>query len=181
MNEQGQWCPRKFWPVALLLGIYLLIGNILLVNLLIAIFRFVCLFHRLVFLLKDSLVFSHVFEDVHVNSLEIWKFEMYALATEFDQMPILPPPLTVLENFFEAVLWLMPCNRRHGICGTLIDQNLNALFKYCSICSNAVDSATARQLGGVRERMFERIQQTSRDGEAPGNGRQDAVGFRKVL
>ena len=71
INDRGQYCPRKFWPAAVLLAIYLLIVNILLVNLLIA-------------------VFTHVFDEVQANSTQIWKFELWKLASEFDRKGTLP-------------------------------------------------------------------------------------------
>ena len=58
MDDNGIPCPRHYWPVAIFLAGYLLLGNILLVNLLIA-------------------IFSHVFEEVEKDSLKIWKYEMW--------------------------------------------------------------------------------------------------------
>ena len=52
-----------------LLAVYLLIGNVMLLNLLIA-------------------IFTSVFEDVQENSKEVWKYEMYRLVEEYDQKQI---------------------------------------------------------------------------------------------
>lgn len=46
---------------------YLLIGNVMLLNLLIA-------------------VFTSVFEEVHENSNDVWKWEMYRLVEEYDKV-----------------------------------------------------------------------------------------------
>ncbi|XP_071522333.1 transient receptor potential cation channel subfamily M member-like 2 [Panulirus ornatus] len=67
--------PRDYsWVVYLMLFFYLIIGNIMLLNLLIA-------------------IFTYVFDEVQENSMEIWKFEMFSLLHEYDSKPALMPPL----------------------------------------------------------------------------------------
>lgn len=39
----------------------------------------------------------HVFDEVLTNSNEIWKYEVWALARDFDDKPCLPPPLNVVH------------------------------------------------------------------------------------
>ena len=74
------------------LAIYLLIGNVMLLNLLIA-------------------IFTSVFEDVQENSKRLWKYEMYRLVEEYDQKPGLAPPLVILEDIYRLTkyVWKQTC------------------------------------------------------------------------
>ena len=58
----------------LFLAVYLILANVMLLNLLIA-------------------IFTSVFEEVNENSKEVWKWEMFRLVEEYDQKPGLAPPL----------------------------------------------------------------------------------------
>ena len=76
------------------LAIYMLVGNVMLLNLLIA-------------------IFTSVFENVRENSKEVWKFEMYRLVEEYDRKPMLPVPFTIFEETFRLCkkLWQTTCKR----------------------------------------------------------------------
>ena len=78
-----------------LLALYLLIAHVMLLNLLIA-------------------IFTSVFEAIHVNSHEVWKWEMYRLVGEYDQRPGLPAPLVVIELFYKVMksIWKKTCRRK---------------------------------------------------------------------
>ena len=72
--------------------IYVVIGNVLLINLLIA-------------------MFSSTYEQVQENADQIWKFNRYKLVYEFVNVPILPPPLSLLsymafylKSFFKMIV-----------------------------------------------------------------------------
>ncbi|XP_037787974.1 transient receptor potential cation channel subfamily M member-like 2 [Penaeus monodon] len=69
------------WVVKLMLFVYLIIGNIMLLNLLIA-------------------IFTYVFDEVQENSMEIWKFEMYRLIREYEKKPILVLPFVIVQHFW---------------------------------------------------------------------------------
>ncbi|XP_072042106.1 transient receptor potential cation channel subfamily M member-like 2 [Amphiura filiformis] len=86
-SEQTTPCPTKHPVAPIMLAIYLLLGNVLLLNLLIA-------------------VFSYIFDDVQTNSLKIWKYELYSLVTEIEARPILPPPFNIIELVIMGVIWL---------------------------------------------------------------------------
>ncbi|XP_042233689.1 transient receptor potential cation channel subfamily M member-like 2 isoform X2 [Homarus americanus] len=83
------------WVVNLMLFFYLIIGNIMLLNLLIA-------------------IFTYVFDEVQENSMEIWKFEMLRLIREYDMKPSLIPPFVVLEYIWRVSkgTWKLFC-RKH--------------------------------------------------------------------
>ncbi|XP_071090476.1 transient receptor potential cation channel subfamily M member-like 2 [Haliotis cracherodii] len=80
-------CRTSNWMVPILLGIYLSVGNILLLNLLIA-------------------IFSHVFDTVEQNSIEIWKFQMYYLVMEYDIKSSIIPPFNIIKHAFYLLKWL---------------------------------------------------------------------------
>ncbi|XP_038639896.1 transient receptor potential cation channel subfamily M member 4-like [Scyliorhinus canicula] len=67
------------WLVILLLTIFLLVANILLVNLLIA-------------------MFSYTFNKVQEKSDIYWKFQRYNLIVEYHQRPALAPPFIILSH-----------------------------------------------------------------------------------
>ena len=87
------------------LAFYLLIGNVMLLNLLIA-------------------IFTSVFEEVQVNSNEVWKWEMYRLVHEYDSRPGLAPPFTLIEDLFHLLktIWKKTCRRKR--------ENCEFFFKY---------------------------------------------------
>ena len=64
-----------------LLAAYLLIGNVLILNLLIA-------------------IFGHIYEVVAENSTIEWKNEMFLLCQEYSDKPVLPPPPSIFETFY---------------------------------------------------------------------------------
>ncbi|XP_070541033.1 transient receptor potential cation channel subfamily M member 8-like [Ptychodera flava] len=71
----------------ILLAIYLFLGNVLLLNLLIA-------------------IFSRDVERVQAESLELWKFESYVLHQEFARKPILPPPLSPIVYLYWLIKYI---------------------------------------------------------------------------
>ncbi|KAK7074536.1 hypothetical protein SK128_025620 [Halocaridina rubra] len=83
------------WAVKFMLFFYLIIGNIMLLNLLIA-------------------IFTYVFDEVQENSMEIWKFEMYRLIREYDLKPGLVPPFVVIEYIWRLGknIWKKFCRRK---------------------------------------------------------------------
>ncbi|XP_062388181.1 transient receptor potential cation channel subfamily M member 4a [Sardina pilchardus] len=74
-------CPQSDdnWLVLILLSIYLLVANILLVNLLIA-------------------MFSYTFSKVQEHSDTHWKFQRYNLIVEYHSRPCLAPPFIILSH-----------------------------------------------------------------------------------
>ncbi|KAM7405570.1 hypothetical protein PAMP_000011 [Pampus punctatissimus] len=76
---------------------YLLVANILLVNLLIA-------------------VFNNTFFEVKSISNQVWKFQRYQLIMTFHDRPILPPPLIVFPHIY-IVLKRLCCHCRRRLEG----------------------------------------------------------------
>ncbi|XP_058269985.1 transient receptor potential cation channel subfamily M member 4a isoform X1 [Hemibagrus wyckioides] len=82
MIQQGaEPCPQSEanWLVLILLSVYLLVTNILLLNLLIA-------------------MFSYTFSKVQEHSDVHWKFQRYNLIVEYHSRPCLAPPFIILSH-----------------------------------------------------------------------------------
>uniref|UniRef100_A0A8C9Z4V6 Transient receptor potential cation channel, subfamily M, member 1b n=1 Tax=Sander lucioperca TaxID=283035 RepID=A0A8C9Z4V6_SANLU len=74
-------CIPGAWLTPAIMACYLLVANILLVNLLIA-------------------VFNNTFFEVKSISNQVWKFQRYQLIMTFHDRPILPPPLIIFSHLY---------------------------------------------------------------------------------
>ncbi|XP_077862076.1 transient receptor potential cation channel subfamily M member 1-like, partial [Saccoglossus kowalevskii] len=83
---------------SLLMAVYLFIGNVLLLNLLIA-------------------IFSRDIERVQEEAEEVWKFELYVLHNEYERKPILPPPLTLIIYIYWIIVYIFKRCHKRGYCG----------------------------------------------------------------
>ncbi|XP_016324834.1 transient receptor potential cation channel subfamily M member 2 [Sinocyclocheilus anshuiensis] len=80
------------WLTIIMLCVYLLFANILLLNLLIA-------------------IFNYTFQEIQDNTDTIWKFQRYELIKEYHSRPALPPPFILLSHlilFIRGVLLRYP-------------------------------------------------------------------------
>ncbi|XP_023672886.1 transient receptor potential cation channel subfamily M member 1-like [Paramormyrops kingsleyae] len=83
-DEDGKKLPPCIpgaWLTPAIMACYLLVANILLVNLLIA-------------------VFNNTFFEVKSISNQIWKFQRYQLIMTFNDRPVLPPPLIIFSHIY---------------------------------------------------------------------------------
>ncbi|CAB1430717.1 unnamed protein product [Pleuronectes platessa] len=78
------------WLTIIMLCIYLLFANILLLNLLIAIFNF-------------------TFQQVQDNTDRIWKFQRYELIKEYHSRPAAPPPFIILGHLYLFIRHVVLC------------------------------------------------------------------------
>uniref|UniRef100_A0A3Q3MZN4 Uncharacterized protein n=1 Tax=Mastacembelus armatus TaxID=205130 RepID=A0A3Q3MZN4_9TELE len=96
-DEDGKKLPPCIpgaWLTPAIMACYLLVANILLVNLLIA-------------------VFNNTFFEVKSISNQVWKFQRYQLIMTFHDRPILPPPLIVVPHIYIVLRRLCcRCGRR---------------------------------------------------------------------
>ncbi|XP_062246524.1 transient receptor potential cation channel subfamily M member 1-like [Platichthys flesus] len=96
-DEDGKKLPPCIpgaWLTPAIMACYLLVANILLVNLLIA-------------------VFNNTFFEVKSISNQIWKFQRYQLIMTFHDRPILPPPLIIFPHIYILLKRLCcHCRRR---------------------------------------------------------------------
>ncbi|XP_030649769.1 transient receptor potential cation channel subfamily M member 4a [Chanos chanos] len=81
IQQGAEPCPQDEanWLVLILLSVYLLVTNILLVNLLIA-------------------MFSYTFNKVQEHSDVYWKFQRYNLIVEYHSRPCLAPPFIIMSH-----------------------------------------------------------------------------------
>uniref|UniRef100_A0A669CJR9 Transient receptor potential cation channel, subfamily M, member 1a n=1 Tax=Oreochromis niloticus TaxID=8128 RepID=A0A669CJR9_ORENI len=92
-DEDGKKLPPCIpgaWLTPAIMACYLLVANILLVNLLIA-------------------VFNNTFFEVKSISNQVWKFQRYQLIMTFHDRPILPPPLIVFPHIYIVLKRLLKC------------------------------------------------------------------------
>ncbi|XP_055479121.1 transient receptor potential cation channel subfamily M member 1 [Psammomys obesus] len=89
-DEEGKRLPPCIpgaWLTPALMACYLLVANILLVNLLIA-------------------VFNNTFFEVKSISNQVWKFQRYQLIMTFHDRPVLPPPMIILSHIYIIIVRL---------------------------------------------------------------------------
>ncbi|KAL7047046.1 hypothetical protein ACKWTF_002774 [Chironomus riparius] len=74
-------CITGHWITPIAMSMYLLIANILLINLLIA-------------------VFNNIFNETNSISHQVWMFQRFTVVMEYQQKPVLPPPLICICHFY---------------------------------------------------------------------------------
>uniref|UniRef100_A0A6I8P5T6 Transient receptor potential cation channel subfamily M member 3 n=1 Tax=Ornithorhynchus anatinus TaxID=9258 RepID=A0A6I8P5T6_ORNAN len=87
-DEDGKRLPPCIpgaWLTPAIMACYLLVANILLVNLLIA-------------------VFNNTFFEVKSISNQVWKFQRYQLIMTFHDRPVLPPPMIILNHLYIIIM-----------------------------------------------------------------------------
>ncbi|XP_046332894.2 transient receptor potential cation channel subfamily M member 3-like isoform X4 [Haliotis rufescens] len=86
-EDKSDKCAYGSWVAPAIMSAYLLVANILMINLLIA-------------------RFNSTFYKNNAISLEIWKFQRYELIQEYEMRPILPPPLIIFSHLYLAFKYL---------------------------------------------------------------------------
>ncbi|XP_070569675.1 transient receptor potential cation channel subfamily M member 5-like [Ptychodera flava] len=101
------------------LAVYLFMGNVLLLNLIIA-------------------IFSYDIQRVDEMSVEIWKFEKYILHEEFMKRATLPEPLSLMEYFYLIGEYIVKKCRQSNCC---VDGNVSgtAVHPYDSMATNVCE------------------------------------------
>ncbi|OCT87006.1 hypothetical protein XELAEV_18020697mg [Xenopus laevis] len=127
-DEDGKRLPPCIpgaWLTPALMACYLLVANILLVNLLIA-------------------VFNNTFFEVKSISNQVWKFQRYQLIMTFHDRPVLPPPMIIFSHLF-IILKRVCCRckkiqegdldeRDRGLKLFLNDEELKKLYEFEEQC-----------------------------------------------
>ncbi|XP_045537405.1 transient receptor potential cation channel trpm isoform X10 [Papilio machaon] len=80
-------CVTGRWITPIAMTIYLLVANILLINLLIA-------------------VFNNIFNEVNEVSHQVWMFQRFTVVMEYEQKPVLPPPLIIFCHIYATCKWV---------------------------------------------------------------------------
>uniref|UniRef100_A0A8C5P9R7 Transient receptor potential cation channel subfamily M member 1 n=1 Tax=Leptobrachium leishanense TaxID=445787 RepID=A0A8C5P9R7_9ANUR len=127
-DEDGKRLPPCIpgaWLTPAIMACYLLVANILLVNLLIA-------------------VFNNTFFEVKSISNQVWKFQRYQLIMTFHDRPVLPPPMIIFSHLY-IILKRICCRCRKGQEGDqderdrglklfLNDEELKKLYEFEEQC-----------------------------------------------
>lgn len=83
-NPDQKPCITGQWITPIAMSMYLLIANILLINLLIA-------------------VFNNIFNETNSISHQVWMFQRFTVVMEYQQKPVLPPPLIAFCHFYSLL------------------------------------------------------------------------------
>uniref|UniRef100_A0A336KEI0 CSON007033 protein n=1 Tax=Culicoides sonorensis TaxID=179676 RepID=A0A336KEI0_CULSO len=81
-------CVTGHWVTPIAMSMYLLIANILLINLLIA-------------------VFNNIFNEVNSVSHQVWMFQRFTVVMEYQQKPVLPPPFIAFCHLYSLIKYLI--------------------------------------------------------------------------
>lgn len=80
-GDDQEPCRTGRWVTPIIMSIYLLVANILLINLLIA-------------------VFNNIFNEVNAIAHQVWMFQRFTVVMEYEQKPLLPPPFIIFSHMF---------------------------------------------------------------------------------
>ncbi|XP_065333383.1 transient receptor potential cation channel trpm isoform X3 [Cloeon dipterum] len=114
-------CVTARWISPIIMSIYLLVANILLINLLIA-------------------VFNNIFNEVNANSHQVWMFQRFTVVMEYEQKPVLPPPFIFISHIY---LLYQFCMRKYkgeedsydnGLKLFLEDEDMERLYDFEEEC-----------------------------------------------
>lgn len=83
-------CEPGRWITPFAMSVYLLVANILLINLLIA-------------------VFNNIFNEVNAVAHQVWMFQRFTVVMEYEQKPVLPPPLIILSHIYLLIRFIIRC------------------------------------------------------------------------
>nr|XP_012234779.1 PREDICTED: transient receptor potential cation channel trpm [Linepithema humile] len=81
-------CYPGRWVMPAVMAVYLLIANILLINLLIA-------------------VFNNIFNEVNAIAHQVWMFQRFTVVMEYEQKPVLPPPLITICHIYLVLKYFL--------------------------------------------------------------------------
>ncbi|KAG9267415.1 transient receptor potential cation channel subfamily M member 4-like [Astyanax mexicanus] len=133
---------RYNWMVVILLMIYLLVTNILLINLLIA-------------------MFSYTFTKVQERSDVYWKFQRFNVIIEYHSRPCLAPPFIIFSHFHQFIkrnIRKVPSEKIHQFAVDLIDKANNRMMTWENIQKENLLSAEGKK---QRESEAERLKRMS--------------------
>ncbi|XP_053688721.1 transient receptor potential cation channel trpm isoform X2 [Sabethes cyaneus] len=137
-------CVTGHWVTPIAMSMYLLIANILLINLLIA-------------------VFNNIFNEVNAVSHQVWMFQRFTVVMEYQQKPVLPPPLIAFCHFYSFLLYLirkakgLQQSRDNGLKLFLEKEDMERLYDFEEEC---VEGYFREQDALLQQSTEERIRNT---------------------
>ncbi|XP_055839433.1 transient receptor potential cation channel trpm isoform X4 [Episyrphus balteatus] len=114
-------CVTGHWVTPITMAMYLLIANILLINLLIA-------------------VFNNIFNEVNSVSHQVWMFQRFTVVMEYQQKPVLPPPFIAFCHFYSLLKYCirkakgLEVQRDNGLKLFLEKDDLERLYDFEEEC-----------------------------------------------
>ena len=124
-HEEGKFCEDFTWyepVVKVFLAVYMLIANVMLLNLIIA-------------------VFTSIFSKVQENSKIVWRYEKYRMVKEFSTKPFLAPPLAIFQHLvrFLRLIWakVNKDEMKKGELDILLSEMLISVDLFEKDCSNS--------------------------------------------
>ncbi|XP_076852325.1 transient receptor potential cation channel subfamily M member 4-like isoform X2 [Brachyhypopomus gauderio] len=144
IHQGEEPCPQHEanWLVLVLLSVYLLVTNVLLLNLLIA-------------------MFSYTFNKVQGNSDVYWKFQRYNLIVEYHSRPCLAPPFIIISHlhlFCKRVICNKPSMKLKHFMLDLQDKMVSRLTTWESLQKENLLSTRSKK---QRDSDTERLKRTS--------------------
>ncbi|XP_053532757.1 transient receptor potential cation channel subfamily M member 4a isoform X1 [Ictalurus punctatus] len=144
IQQGAEPCPQSEanWLVLILLSIYLLVTNVLLLNLLIA-------------------MFSYTFSKVQEHSDVHWKFQRYNLIVEYHSRPCLAPPFIILSHlrlFIKRTIRKVPSVKIKHFMLDLRDRKASRLNTWEAVQKENLLSTLNKKL---RDSDTERLRRTS--------------------
>ncbi|XP_059225544.1 transient receptor potential cation channel trpm isoform X4 [Stomoxys calcitrans] len=120
-NPGQNECVTGHWVTPITMSMYLLIANILLINLLIA-------------------VFNNIFNEVNSVSHQVWMFQRFTVVMEYQQKPVLPPPFIAFCHFYSLLKYCvrkakgLEVQRDNGLKLFLEKDDLERLYDFEEEC-----------------------------------------------
>lgn len=133
-------------PIAIIMmSLFLLVANILLINLLIA-------------------VFNNIFIEVNAVSHQVWMFQRFTVVMQYQQKPVLPPPLIAVSHCYSLFKFLvrkakgLDLPRDNGLKLFLEKDDMERLYDFEEEC---VEGYVREQEVALLQSTDERIRATS--------------------
>ena len=147
-NPGQKPCVTGQWITPIAMSMYLLIANILLINLLIA-------------------VFNNIFNETNSISHQVWMFQRFTVVMEYQQKPVLPPPLIFFCHFYSLLKYCVRKTkglkevRDNGLKLFLERDDLEKLYDFEEECvegyfheqNNILLQSTAERIKNTDERV----------------------------
>uniref|UniRef100_K1QLP0 Transient receptor potential cation channel subfamily M member 8 n=1 Tax=Magallana gigas TaxID=29159 RepID=K1QLP0_MAGGI len=127
-------CPEERGVATLLMAVYVLFANVLLLNILIA-------------------MFSNTFQKVQENTDRLWHYMRCSLIYEFYNKPFLPAPLSLPIYIILMIKWVL--NRGCGVCLDLSPDLSEAQDREIMLWENVIADAYTQRLKRDRENSME--------------------------
>lgn len=138
-------CQTGRWITPITMSIYLLVANILLINLLIA-------------------VFNNIFIEVNAIAHQVWMFQRFTVVMEYEQKPLLPQPFIIISHvvllikYFKRKMNGLEESYDNGLKLFLDKDEMERLYDFEEDC---VEGYFAEQENKLQQSTEERIKVTT--------------------